>query len=279
MVKQHSYLIARAFGCLVVVAILVLGATSATQAGLSASTRNAVFEPNAQRAGGVFGALQGVVASPDTDQDGVLDWADNCPSVANADQTDGDGDGVGDVCDNCPNDFNPAQTDVSGDGVGDLCERDVSSSVFTLKFVRLRVNTARAWKPANGKVVVRGVLDPTQFGEPLLDTLRRGLIVGVSGAGLATTETMVFQDPHCFQLSAARIRCIGARGEVANFTRQRRAPRFYNVNVTAPQRTFPEPLSNAPVRVVLSNSGADRRADLTVCKAYRSRIVGCRKPR
>jgi Flp pilus assembly pilin Flp len=36
---------------------------------------------------------------PDTDGDGIPDDADNCPSAANADQSDSDGDGTGDVCD------------------------------------------------------------------------------------------------------------------------------------------------------------------------------------
>ena len=40
-----------------------------------------------------------VPASPDTDGDGVPDQVDNCPLVANPDQTDSDGDGVGDACD------------------------------------------------------------------------------------------------------------------------------------------------------------------------------------
>jgi hypothetical protein len=35
----------------------------------------------------------------DSDGDGFLDTVDNCPTVANADQTDTDSDGVGDVCD------------------------------------------------------------------------------------------------------------------------------------------------------------------------------------
>jgi uncharacterized repeat protein (TIGR01451 family) len=48
----------------------------------------------------------------DTDGDGISDAADNCPSVANAGQTDLDGDGQGDTCD----------PDSDGDGVADLDE-------------------------------------------------------------------------------------------------------------------------------------------------------------
>ncbi len=38
----------------------------------------------------------------DTDGDSIRDHLDNCPEIANADQSDGDGDGFGDVCDGCP---------------------------------------------------------------------------------------------------------------------------------------------------------------------------------
>jgi hypothetical protein len=40
----------------------------------------------------------------DRDGDGVIDPADNCPTVANPDQSDRDGDGLGDSCDPFPND-------------------------------------------------------------------------------------------------------------------------------------------------------------------------------
>jgi hypothetical protein len=39
---------------------------------------------------------------PDADADGVADLMDNCPGVANADQSDRDGDHRGDACDPRP---------------------------------------------------------------------------------------------------------------------------------------------------------------------------------
>jgi len=47
--------------------------------------------------------------------------ADNCPIVANADQSDIDGDGFGDACDNCVGTSNPNQEDWDADGTGDAC--------------------------------------------------------------------------------------------------------------------------------------------------------------
>jgi len=38
----------------------------------------------------------------DTDEDGIIDPIDNCPTIPNSDQTDTDGDGVGDVCEPTP---------------------------------------------------------------------------------------------------------------------------------------------------------------------------------
>ena len=75
----------------------------------------------------------------DSDNDGVFDALDNCPDVANSDQTDTDGDGIGDACDstpngdndsdgidnlidNCPDVANSDQTDTDGDGIGDACD-------------------------------------------------------------------------------------------------------------------------------------------------------------
>lgn len=58
----------------------------------------------------------------DVDNDGVLNTADNCPSVGNMDQHDEDTDGVGDACDNCPHLTNATQANADTDGVGDACD-------------------------------------------------------------------------------------------------------------------------------------------------------------
>ena len=69
--------------------------------------------------------IQGIHLNPvttDADEDGILDFEDNCPQDPNPDQEDNDGDNIGDVCDNCPLVANPDQTDGDNDGSGDACD-------------------------------------------------------------------------------------------------------------------------------------------------------------
>lgn len=82
--------------------------------------------------GHVFAEFANITKDVDTDDDGIPDATDNCPTVDNTDQLDTDADGVGDACDNCPKVANgPAQAgipgvgnqlDSDGDGLGDACD-------------------------------------------------------------------------------------------------------------------------------------------------------------
>lgn len=73
--------------------------------------------------GGVTGQYQLIVTPRlDSDDDGIANTFDNCPLLANVDQTDTDSDGDGDACDNCPDDANADQTDTDSDTIGDECD-------------------------------------------------------------------------------------------------------------------------------------------------------------
>ena len=56
----------------------------------------------------------------DTDEDGVVDQRDNCPSVVNELQEDRDGDRSGDACDQCP--LTAPTRDRDADGIDDACD-------------------------------------------------------------------------------------------------------------------------------------------------------------
>jgi len=61
----------------------------------------------------------------DDDDDGLFDLIDNCRLTPNAGQEDSDGDGVGNACDNCIQVANFDQIDLDLDGVGDSCDNCV----------------------------------------------------------------------------------------------------------------------------------------------------------
>lgn len=62
------------------------------------------------------------LCADDADLDNIVDAADNCPNIANTDQTDSDGDGLGDACDNCPTIANMDQANNDGDAWGNVCD-------------------------------------------------------------------------------------------------------------------------------------------------------------
>jgi hypothetical protein len=105
-----------------------------------------------------------VDAPADSDGDGVLDSADNCPSVPNPDQYDEDGDGIGDACDPCPMVAGDA-TDSDGDGVGDACDPNPNTpgeklALFeTFRAPPTGASMAGNWTFANGVATVTSGTD------------------------------------------------------------------------------------------------------------------------
>lgn len=101
-------------------------------------TARYTFRPNFNQAGDyevTFTVSDGVMTdeetititvtnSIDSDNDGVADNKDNCPSVYNPNQANSDTDAFGDACDNCKNIANPDQFDNDNDGRGDVCDND-----------------------------------------------------------------------------------------------------------------------------------------------------------
>jgi len=101
---------------------------------------NCILFDNQDQATGTIAHVGAVCANADNDNDTVLNAADNCPDVANTDQSDLDGDTIGDLCipvgsdtdsdywnnelDNCPLAINADQADTDHDGVGDACDED-----------------------------------------------------------------------------------------------------------------------------------------------------------
>lgn len=57
----------------------------------------------------------------DSDDDGIADAEDNCPTDANPTQANRDGDAAGDACDSCP-DLADDQHDEDTDGIADRCD-------------------------------------------------------------------------------------------------------------------------------------------------------------
>lgn len=148
-------------------------------------------------------ALGGAAANADSDNDGILDGVDNCPTISNSGQADSDNDGIGDSCDldkdgdgvangsdNCPVDYNPDQSDLNNNYIGDVCDPDGTVIV-------------KIWYDANTNGVWdfgEGTIDPSHFSDIYIYVENSPDYTGVPGVNdpfqLNPDGTVAFAVPH-----------------------------------------------------------------------------------
>lgn len=146
-----------------------------------------------------------VILEDDDDEDGIANAADNCPTLANADQLDGDDDGIGDACDgcdhclactvgpshdedgdhvadgcdNCPAIANASQGNEDGDDLGDLCDPDPQTQHHRLLFWGFP--TIESWVPAADWQLVDDAATPDPALAGIVRMTRFGIELQVGG--------------------------------------------------------------------------------------------------
>lgn len=187
-----------------------------------------------------------VPGGPDTDGDGVCDADDNCPTVANADQSNIDGDALGDVC-------------------------DPVDATLNLVKVKIRHNGQLILLP-RGRFVVTGDF----VSNPPLDVFdgTQGIAIRVQDSAPDPGPTLdvshTWTAPECLKLSTGVIKCKSFnKRSRATFAPVRGTPQF-RVRIAVRDVDAPGPFLG-PVTVTLTHGqSVDRQGSLNECRTLAS---------
>ena len=115
---------------------------------ISGGSPGGTDRPDAAAPGGSSGPDAALPGTDDLDDDGVVDARDNCPALANNNQSDVDADGLGDVCDPCPEVSDPTGEPAA---CAPECETGLSESrPCPFGERELRTCVEDAWTPWSG---------------------------------------------------------------------------------------------------------------------------------
>jgi hypothetical protein len=182
---------------------------------------------------------------------------------------------VDDALDNCPTDANADQSDVDDDGHGDACDPLDTRTALVLSVARLRAARDTA---ANGQLTVRAFLnDNDSAGTFATSALSTGVLVSVRDASGFFNVTWTF--PPCQQIADGRIMCRSAdRNRRATFQPTAQGPFLYRVRISA-KRLSPFETNDVaptdPVTVTLRHGVIDRADGIGSCHPLHATGLVC----
>lgn len=183
---------------------------------------------------------------PDGDGDSVCDDVDNCPAVANADQSDIDGDLAGDVC-------------------------DPADAALALKAVKLKANTSLV--SYNGSVKVKGtftVAPPADF-----FYAAGGLQLRVQDTGAGFEQTYIWPQAHCGMVQVNRWLCLAPgvkptmTGKIWSSTNP---PALYRFSLTVKNHALGGAFIGPATVTISQDAYIDRTGTLSNCKGSNTKL-------
>jgi len=187
------------------------------------------------------------VGGTDTDGDGVIDCADNCPLIANADQSDIDGDGLGDMC-------------------------DPEDAPLTVNRLKMKANLAK------GVTVAKGFFVALTPAEAL--TSAQGIRFRVRDRLESDVEHFWTSAECAVTPSNGRIKCLGAGGDKsfrADLKPVPRDPSTVRWSLKMKRLTLDAPFKAAVSVTLTYGNGIDRVGPIIDCAAKNASIV-CKEP-